>query len=114
MSKVLIAATGQSNWAQEKSFGDMCIDYCSFGLCGQIAVNSEKKCKKVEYFMLFFFILRDKSICKPLSIIFKSCLTQGIFLSDWKKANLPIHKKATSSVLQTTDLSPFPQSVAKF
>lgn len=53
MSKVVIAATGQSNWAQEKSFGDMCIDYCSFGVCGQIAVNSEKKCKKVEYFMLF-------------------------------------------------------------
>ena len=38
--------------------------------------------------------LCDKSICKPLSIIFKSCLTQGIFPSEWKKANVvPIHKK---------------------
>ena len=59
--------------------------------------------------------LCDKSICKPLSIIFKSCLTQGIFPSEWKKANVvPIHKKTTSSVLQTTDLSLFSQSVAKF
>ena len=38
--------------------------------------------------------LCDKSICKPLNIIFKSCLTQGIFPSEWKKANfVPIHKK---------------------
>ena len=38
--------------------------------------------------------LCDKSICKPLSIIFKSCLTQGIFPSEWKKANVvPMHKK---------------------
>ena len=38
--------------------------------------------------------LCDKSICKSLSIILKSCLTQGIFPSEWKKANVvPIHKK---------------------
>ena len=37
--------------------------------------------------------LYDKSICKPLSIIFKSCLMQGIFPSEWKKVNVPIHKK---------------------
>ena len=29
--------------------------------------------------------LRDKSICKPLNIIFKSCLTQGLFPSEWKE-----------------------------
>ena len=38
--------------------------------------------------------LCDESICKPLSIILKSCLTQYIFPSEWKKANVvPIHKK---------------------
>ena len=38
--------------------------------------------------------LCDTSICKTLSIIFKSCLTQGIFPSAWKKANVvPFHKK---------------------
>ena len=59
--------------------------------------------------------LCDKSICKLLSIVFKSCRTQGIFPSEWKKANVvPIHKKPSSSVLQTTDISLFSQSVAKF
>ena len=34
------------------------------------------------------------SICKPLSIIFRSCLRTGIFPLEWKKANIvPIHKK---------------------
>ena len=38
--------------------------------------------------------LCDKSTCKPLNIIFKSCLTQSIFPSEWEKANVvPIHKK---------------------
>ena len=38
--------------------------------------------------------LCDKSICKPLNIIFNSCSNQGIFLSQWKKSNVvPIHKK---------------------
>ena len=38
--------------------------------------------------------LCDKSIFKTLSILFKSCLTQGIFPSKWKKTNVvPIHKK---------------------
>ena len=40
---------------------------------------------------------------------------QGIFPSEWKKANVvPIHKKTTRSVLQTTDLSLFSESAAKF
>ena len=38
--------------------------------------------------------LCNKSICKPLIIIFKSCLTEGIFPSQWKKASIvPIHQK---------------------
>ena len=38
--------------------------------------------------------LCDKSICKPLSIIIKSCPPQGIFLSEWKIGNIvPIYKK---------------------
>ena len=32
--------------------------------------------------------LCDKSIFKPLSIVFKSCLTQGIFPSEWKKKQI--------------------------
>ena len=34
------------------------------------------------------------SICKPLEIIFKSCLNQEIFPAEWKKANVvPVYKK---------------------
>ena len=37
------------------------------------------------------------SICKPLEIIFKSCLESRIFPLKWKKANVvPIHKKKQS------------------
>ena len=39
----------------------------------------------------------DDSICKPLKLIFQSCLESGKFPSEWKKANLvPIHKRVTS------------------
>ena len=34
------------------------------------------------------------SVWKPLEIIFKNCLKEGIFPDEWKKANIvPIHKK---------------------
>ena len=39
-----------------------------------------------------------------LNIIFKSCLTQGIFLSEWEKANVVPKKITKSSVLKTTDV----------
>ena len=38
--------------------------------------------------------LCDDSLCRPLELIFKDCLTNGIFPSDWKKGNIvPVHKK---------------------
>ena len=41
--------------------------------------------------------LYDKSIC--LNIILNSCLTQGIFPSEWKKTNIvPINKKKQQAV----------------
>ena len=39
----------------------------------------------------------DESICKPLGIIFRSCLENGKFPSEWKKANVfPVFKKTIS------------------
>ena len=36
----------------------------------------------------------DDSICKPLKLMFQSCLESGKFPSEWKKANVvPIQKK---------------------
>ena len=37
----------------------------------------------------------DESICRPLGIIFRSCLQNGKFPSEWKKANVvPVFKKS--------------------
>ena len=51
--------------------------------------------------------LSGPSLCKPLSIIFKSCLSQMKFPMEWKKANVvPIHtKKMIISASKITDLS---------
>ena len=36
----------------------------------------------------------DKAICKPLHLIFSSCIDSGIFPTKWKMANvIPIHKR---------------------
>ena len=36
----------------------------------------------------------DGSICKPLQLIFRSCLENGKFPAEWKKAHVvPVHKK---------------------
>ena len=38
--------------------------------------------------------LWNEAICRPLNIIFKTCLNTGKFPSEWKKGNVvPIHKK---------------------
>ena len=50
--------------------------------------------------------LCDKSICKPLNIIFKSCLTQGIFPSEWKKAKVSIRKKKKKKRKQKNPVKP--------
>ena len=43
----------------------------------------------------------DESICKPLSIIFQSCLENGKFPSEWKKTNVvPVFKKNNKQELK--------------
>ena len=43
----------------------------------------------------------DASICKPLELIFISCLENGKFLTEWKKANVvPAHKKGDKQNLK--------------
>ena len=45
--------------------------------------------------------LCGKSICKPLSIIFKDCLNEGKFPHEWKKADVvPVHKKGNKQSLE--------------
>ena len=43
----------------------------------------------------------DDSICKPLKLIFQSCLESGKFPSKWKKANVVlIHKNGDKQILK--------------
>ena len=47
------------------------------------------------------FKLSDKAICKPLYMIFTSCLETGVFPLDWKKANVvPIRKKESTQLVE--------------
>ena len=42
----------------------------------------------------------SKSICKPLGLIFESCMKQGKFSTEWNKANIvPGHKKVDKQIL---------------
>ena len=43
----------------------------------------------------------DTSICRPLKLIFQSCLESGKFPVEWKKANVvPVHKKGDKQILK--------------
>ena len=45
--------------------------------------------------------LSNKAICKPLHMIFTSCLETGVFSIHWKKANVvPIHKKESKQLVK--------------
>ena len=59
--------------------------------------------------------LCGNSICKPLSIIFKDCLSEGKFPYEWKKANVvPVHKRGNKQVWKTTGQSLYSLFAAKF
>ena len=45
--------------------------------------------------------LCGKSICKTLDLSFQSCIKQGKFRTEWKKANIvPVHKKGDKQILK--------------
>ena len=44
----------------------------------------------------------DTFICKPLNLIFQSCLESKKFPNEWKKANVvPVHKKGDKQILKS-------------
>ena len=48
-----------------------------------------------------FLKICDVSICRPLEIIFRESIDQGIFPDQWKKANIvPIHKKNEKNLVK--------------
>ena len=42
----------------------------------------------------------DDSIKKPLSILYKNCITTGIYPNAWKKSNIPVYKKRDKQVVK--------------
>ena len=57
----------------------------------------------------------DDSIKKPLSIIYKNCLTTGTYPNACKKSNIvPVRKKGVSNLLTITDQSHFFLFLVKF
>ena len=45
--------------------------------------------------------LSNKAICKPLHLIFTSCLETEVFPIYWKKANVvPVHKKESKQLVE--------------
>ena len=43
----------------------------------------------------------DNSICKPLELIFQSCIKHRKFPNDWKIANVvPVHRKSDKQILK--------------
>ena len=44
--------------------------------------------------------LSKLTITKPLSIIYKNCLQQGVFPDEWKKGNIiPVHKESSKQLV---------------
>ena len=76
----------------EKSLSD--VDFSVENIKNIISKLDSSKAYGDDMVSIRMLKLYDKSICKPLSITFKSCLTQGVFPSEWKKTNVvPIYKK---------------------
>ena len=49
-----------------------------------------------------------ESILKPLELIFKSCFESGKFPIEWRKANVPVHKKNVKQLKENYHLSLLP------
>ena len=44
--------------------------------------------------------LHNLTITKSLSIMYKNCLQQGVFLDEWKKGDIiPVHKKNSKQIV---------------
>ena len=66
-------------------------------------IRSLDPSKAHGYDMISICMLKicEKSICKPLEIIFQSCIRHGKFPNEWKMANVvPVYKKSDKQILK--------------
>ena len=67
---------------------------CDFSETDILQIINNQDSNKAHGHMISMLILCGEAICRPLNIIFKTCLNTGKFPSEWKKGNAgPIHKK---------------------
>ena len=60
--------------------------------------NKAHGCDMISIRLLKIF---DKSICKPLELIFQPCIRHGKFPNEWKMTNVvPVHKKCGKQILK--------------
>ena len=92
LSSVLTKKTCKSLWSVEISTYDIL----------QIIRNlNTNKAHGHHVISIRMFKICDESICKPLGIIFRSCLENGKFPSEWKKATVvPVFKKNNKQELK--------------
>ena len=73
------------------------LTFCDFSETDILPIiNSQDSNKAHGHDMISIRMLKlcGEAICRPLNIIFKTCLNTGKFPSEWKKGNVvPIHKK---------------------
>ena len=81
-----------------------CLDSIHFSSSDIVKIISRLDPNKAhghDMFSIRMIKLCGNSICKPLSIIFKDCLSEGKFPHEWKKANVvPVHKKGNKQSLE--------------
>ena len=65
-------------------------------------INNQDSNKAHGHDMISIRMLKlcGEAICTPLNIIFKTCLNTGKFPSEWKKGNVPIHKKDDKQIVK--------------
>ena len=95
----------------EKSLSD--VDFSVEDIKNIISKLDSNKVHGDDMISIRMLKLCEKSISKPFSIIFKSGQRKAFSHLNGKKMSYQFIKKTTSSVLATTDLSLFSQSVAK-
>ena len=67
----------------------------------QLISFDPKKASSHDMISIHMLKLCGKPVCKPLNLIFQSCMRQGKFPTEWKKASVvPLHKKRDKQILK--------------
>ena len=77
------------------------IDFGSNGIAKIIQKLDRNKAHGHDMISIRMLKICGNSIYKPLQLIFRSCIVNGKFPSEWKKANaVPVHKKGNKQTLE--------------